>query len=27
MSANPKRGKEEVIEWNNNVCDLIDARS
>jgi len=27
MSANPKRGREEVIKWNNNVCDLIDARS
>ena len=27
ISANPKRGREEVIEWNNNVRDLIDARS
>lgn len=27
ISANPKRGRQEVIEWNNNVCDLIDARS
>jgi hypothetical protein len=27
FSANPKRGKEEVIKWNNNICDLIDARS
>jgi hypothetical protein len=27
MSANPKRGRQEVIDWNNKVCDLIDARS
>jgi len=26
-NVNPKRGKEEVIKWNNNVCDLIDART
>lgn len=26
-NVNPKRGKEEVIQWNNNVCDLIDART
>lgn len=27
LHANPKRGKQEVIDWNNKVCDLIDARS
>ncbi|QRV14659.1 hypothetical protein JMJ58_17270 [Haloterrigena salifodinae] len=27
LHANPKRGKEEVIEWNHTVCDLLNARS
>lgn len=27
LNANPKRGRGEVIKWNNNVCDRIDARS
>lgn len=27
LHANPKRGKQEVIDWNNKVRDLIDARS
>lgn len=26
LKANPMRGRKEVIAWNNNVCDILEAR-
>lgn len=26
LKANPMRGRKEVIAWNNNVCDMLEAR-